>query len=115
MQTNKRKIGDLVFKPSGLDPLVVNRCMVLWVTLTDHALSANYNSWKKLDEYNRGELYQIEYVVMEEWREWLHTMRYVEESLCDTREQAMEFVYERAKEVLGIDNVDENSNNQDTK
>lgn len=115
MQKNKRKVGDIVFKPSGLDPLVVNRCMILWLTLTDHTLSMNYNSWKKLDDYNRGDQYQIEYVVMEEWREWLHTMKYTEEALYDEREQAMQYVYERAKEVLGIDNTDGNSNNQDTK
>lgn len=112
MQKNKWNIWDVVFKPSGLDPLVVNRCLVLWVTLTDHALAMNYNSWKKLDDYSRWELYQIEYVVMEEWREWLHTMRYTEESLYETRELAMQFVYERAKEVLGIDKEDGSSNDQ---
>lgn len=115
MQTNKRKIWDVVFKPSALDPMVVNRCLILGITLTDHALALNYNSGKKLDEYVWWEQYQLDYVVMEEWREWLHTMRYTEESLYETHEQAMEFVFERAKEVLGTDNVDENSNNQDTK
>ena len=111
MQRNKRSIGEITFKPSGMEPLIVNRCMIVWITITDHTLAMNYNSNKKLDEYTRWEQYQIEYVVMEESREWLRTMRYTEESLFSTREEAMKFVFEKAKEVLGIDNVDENSNN----
>jgi len=42
-------------------------------------------------------------------------MRYTQESLFATREEAMEFVYKKAQEVLGIETTDENSNNQDTK
>ena len=112
MQKNKRSIGEFVFKPSGMEPLIVNRCMIVWSTITDHALAMNYNSNKKLDEYTWWEQYQIEYVVMEESREWLRTMRYTEESLFSSREEAMEFVYKKAQEVLGIETTDENSNNQ---
>jgi len=39
-------------------------------------------------------------------------MRYTEESLFSSREEAMEFVYKKAQEVLGIETTDENSNNQ---
>ena len=111
MQTNKRKIGDTVYKPSGLEPFIVNRCLIIGIELNEFAITKNYNSWKKLDEYERGEVHQIEYRVIEEWREWLNWARYSEAALYPTREEAMEFVYKKAKEVLGIDKVDGNSNN----
>ena len=71
MQTNKWKIWDTVFKPSGLDPLVVTRCLIVWALLTDHAIAKNYNTWKKLDEYEWWDAHQIDYRVIEEWREWI--------------------------------------------
>lgn len=114
MQTNKWKIGDILYRPNGIEPLSISRCLIIWVSISDHALSMNYNSWKKLDEYDRWDQYQVEYVVMEESREWLRTMRYTEESLYTKREDAMEFVYKKAKEVLGIENSDEGSDNQES-
>jgi len=112
MQTNKRKIGDIVFKPSGLEPLTVNRCMIIGIDLTEFAVTKNYNSGKKLDEYDWWDIHQIDYRVIEESREWLNWSRYSEAALYETREQAMEYVYKKAKEVLGIDEPDGNSNLQ---
>lgn len=112
-QTNRRNIGDILYKPSGLEPLTVSRCLVIWTTLTDFAISKNYNSWKKLDDYDRGEVHQIEYSVIEESREWITWQKYSESSLFDTREWAMEFVYKKAKEILDIQDTDETPNIQD--
>jgi hypothetical protein len=112
MQTNKWKIWDTVFKPSGLDPLVVTRCLIVWVSLTDHAIAKNYNTWKKLDEYEWWDAHQIDYRVIEEWREWISWAAYSEAALYETREAAMEYVYKKAKEILDIPDTDEPSNNQ---
>lgn len=112
MQKNRWNIWDVVFKPSWLDPLVVNRCLVIWIVLSNHALSINYNSWKKLDEYSRWDLWQLEYSVIEEWREWIKMSTYSEETLYETRESAMEYVYERAQEVLWVTWPNGNSNDK---
>jgi hypothetical protein len=114
MQTNKRKIWDVVFKPNGLEPLTVSKCLIMGISITDHALSKNYNSWVKLDEYVRWDQYQIEYVVIEESRVWIQSQRYTEESLYPTREDAMEFVYNKAKEILDIEETNESPNNKDS-
>lgn len=101
MQTNKRKIGDVVYRPNALEPLAISKCLIVGITITDHAFTKNYNSGIKLDEYTRGDQYQIEYAVVEECREWLLSKRYTEESFYETREQALERVVMKAKEVLG--------------
>ena len=111
MQTNKWKIGDVVFKPSWLEPLVVNKCLIVGIDLSEFAITKNYNSWKKLDEYERWEVHQIDYRVIEEWREWLSWWRYSESALYSTREEALEYVYKKAKEVLGLNEEDGNPNN----
>lgn len=111
MQKNKRNLWDTLYKPSGLDPMVISKCLIIWISLSDHAISINYNQWKKLDEYSRWDQRQVEYNVIEEWREWIKSMRYTEESLYETREEAMEFIYERAKEVLWIEDEKKNESN----
>lgn len=111
MQKNKWNIWDIVYKPSGLDPLVVSRCLIVWISLTDFAISKNYNSGKKLDEYEWWDIHQVDYRVIEEWREWINWASYSELALYETRESALEYVYKKAKEVLDITDEDD-SNNQ---
>lgn len=104
-----------MFKPNWIDPLSISKCLIIWTTITDFALSKNYNSWKRLEEYDRWDQYQVEYVVVEESRAGISTQRYTAESLYIKREDAMEYVIKKAKEVLGIDETtDENTNNQES-
>ena len=112
MQTNRRKIGDIVYKPSHIYPLTVMRCLINGVTINPNSFTIN---WKKMDEIIWQGDYSVLYHVVEELHpdspHHLWTAIYPQTALFETMEEALVFIMKTAKEVLDITDADDTTSN----